>query len=116
MSWPAWLFRIVPYLGRLRAGEDLEQEMRLHVELERDRLVDIGVAPDAAARAAQHRVGWRENVFVAEPAPRPRQQGRRAVEPQRFRLRGTAPAVRRAAVPAEFTGPPRPSDPTRKVL
>ena len=25
-----------------------------------------------------------ENVFVAEPAPRPRQQGRRAVEPQRF--------------------------------
>ena len=57
MSWPAWLFRIVPYLGRLRAGEDLEQEMRLHVELERDRLVDIGVAADAAARAARRRLG-----------------------------------------------------------
>ena len=57
MSCPAWLFRIVPYLGRRRAGEDLEQEMRLHVELERDRLVDVGVAPDAAACAARRRLG-----------------------------------------------------------
>ena len=57
MSWPAWLFHIVPYLGRRRAGEDLEQEMRLHVELERDRLVDVGVAPDAAARVARRRLG-----------------------------------------------------------
>ena len=57
MSWPAWFFRIVPYLGRRRAGEDLEQEMRLHVELKRDRLVDVGVAPDAAAHAARRRHG-----------------------------------------------------------
>ena len=57
MPWPAWLVRMVPYLGRRRAGEDLEQEMRLHVELERDRLVDAGVAPDAAARAARRRLG-----------------------------------------------------------
>ena len=57
MSWLAWLFRIVPYLGRRPAGEDLEQEMRLHVELERDRLVDVGVAPDSAARAARRRHG-----------------------------------------------------------
>ena len=57
MSWPAWLFRIVPYLGRRRAGEDIEQEMRLHVELERDQLVDAGVAPDVAARAARRRLG-----------------------------------------------------------
>ena len=57
MPWPAWLFRVVPYFGRHRAGEDLEQEMRLHVELERERLIDAGVAPEAAARAARRRLG-----------------------------------------------------------
>ena len=31
--------------------------MRLHVELERDRLVGAGVAPDGAARAARRRLG-----------------------------------------------------------
>ena len=40
--------------------------------------------PGRPHRTAQHRVGRRENVFVAEPGPRPRQQGRPAVEPQRF--------------------------------
>ena len=43
-----------------------------------------GLVPGRPHRTAQHRVGRRENVFVADPAPRPRQQGRRAVEPQRF--------------------------------
>ena len=43
-----------------------------------------GLVPGRPHRTAQHRVGRRENVFVAEPAPRPRQQRRRAVEPQRF--------------------------------
>ena len=57
MSWPDWLFRIVPYLGRRRAGDDLEQEMRLHLELERERLIDAGVAPEAANRAARRRLG-----------------------------------------------------------
>ena len=57
MSWRAWLFRIVPYLGRRRADEDLEQEMRLHVELERERLTDAGVAPETAARTARRRLG-----------------------------------------------------------
>ena len=57
MPWPAWLVRVVPYFGRRRAGEDLEQEMRLHVELERERLIDAGVAPKAAARAARRRLG-----------------------------------------------------------
>ena len=41
------------------------------------------VAPTARRST---RVGRRENVFVAEPAQRPRQQRRRAVEPQRFVL------------------------------
>ncbi len=40
--------------------------------------------PGRPHHTAQHRVGRRENVFVAEPTPRPRPQGRRAVEPQRF--------------------------------
>ena len=31
--------------------------MRLHVELKRDRLIDAGVAPEAAARAARLRLG-----------------------------------------------------------
>ena len=59
MSWPDWFCRIVPYLGRRRAGEDLEQEMRLHVELERERVIGVGVAPApaAAARAARRRLG-----------------------------------------------------------
>ncbi len=43
-----------------------------------------GLVPGRPHHTAQHRVGRRENVFVAEPAPRPPQQGRRAVEPQRF--------------------------------
>ena len=43
-----------------------------------------GLVPGRPHRTAQHRVGRRENVFVAEPAPRPRQQRRRAIEPQRF--------------------------------
>ena len=66
MSWPAWLVRIVPYLGRRRAGEDLEQEMRLHVELERDRLIDAGAAPEGAARAARRRLG--NSALIREDA------------------------------------------------
>ena len=57
MSWAAWLCRIVPYLGRRRAGEDLEVEMRLHLDLERDLLIDAGLTPAAAARAARRRLG-----------------------------------------------------------
>ena len=56
-GWRARLHRIVPYLGRRQGGEDLEQEMRLHVELERERLIDAGVAPEAAARAARRKLG-----------------------------------------------------------
>ena len=35
-------------------------------------------------RSAQRRVGRREDVFVAKPAPRQRQQRARAINPQRF--------------------------------
>ena len=57
MSWPTWLCRIVPYLGRRQAGEDLEDEMRHHLELERDRLIDAGLRPAAAARTARRTLG-----------------------------------------------------------
>ena len=57
MSWPAWLCRIVPYLGRRRAEKDIEDEMRLHLELERDRQIDAGLTPAAAAHAARRRLG-----------------------------------------------------------
>ena len=57
MSWRAWLYRIVPYLGRRRARADLEDEMRLHLELERDQLLDAGLTTAAAARAARRRLG-----------------------------------------------------------
>ena len=40
-----------------------------------------GLVPGCPHRTAKHRVGRRENVFVAKPASRPRQQRRRAVEP-----------------------------------
>ena len=57
MTRPAWLYRIVPYLGRRRARADLDDEMRLHLELERERLLDAGLTPAAAARAARRRLG-----------------------------------------------------------
>ena len=52
-----WFRRVWPYLGRRQADADLREELRLHVELERDRLRDTGVPDDEAARAAQRRLG-----------------------------------------------------------
>ena len=40
----------------------------------------------SACRAAQHRIGRRENVLVAEPGARPRQQRGGPLEPQRLVL------------------------------
>ena len=45
--------------------------------------------------AAEQGVGRREDVFVAKPAPRPRQQRTRAIEVAALRPQGTAPAVLR---------------------
>ena len=52
-----WFRRVLPYLGRRQADADLREELRLHVELERERLRDTGVPDDEAARAAQRRLG-----------------------------------------------------------
>ena len=57
MRWPAWMYRLVPYLGRRQADEDLQEELRLHLELERERRRDTGVPGDEALRAARRRLG-----------------------------------------------------------
>ena len=57
MRWPTWMYRLVPYLGRRQADEDLREELRLHLELERERRRDAGVPDDEALRAARRRLG-----------------------------------------------------------
>ena len=52
-----WFRRVLPYLARRQADADLQEELRLHVELERERLRDTGVPDDEAARAARRRLG-----------------------------------------------------------
>ena len=53
MTWPPWLCRLVPYLGRGQAEEDLQEELRLHLELEHERQRDTGVPEHDAYRAAR---------------------------------------------------------------
>ena len=57
MKWPAWLYRLVPYLGRRAADRDLEEELRLHLELERERHQEAGLSEDDAVRTARQRLG-----------------------------------------------------------
>ena len=57
MRWPPWLCRLVPYLGRGQAEEDLQEELRLHLELEHERQRDAGVPEHDAYRAARRRLG-----------------------------------------------------------
>ena len=52
-----WFRRVLPYLGRRQADADLQEELRLHVELERERLRGTGVPDDEADRAARRRLG-----------------------------------------------------------
>ena len=57
MRWPSWLYRLVPYLGRRQAEEDLREELRLHLDFERERQRDSGLPEDDARRAARRRLG-----------------------------------------------------------
>ena len=45
-----------------------------------------GLVSGSPCRAAQHRIGRRENVLVTEPGARPRQQRGGPLEPQRLVL------------------------------
>ena len=57
MKRPPWLYRLLPYLGRRQAEEDLQEEIRLHLELERERWRDAGLPEDEARRAARRTLG-----------------------------------------------------------
>ena len=57
MTWPKWLCRLLPYLGRRQAEEDLHEELRLHLELERERQRDAGVPEPDDLRAARRTLG-----------------------------------------------------------
>ena len=57
MKWPAWLYRLVPYLGRRAAEQDIDAELRLHLDLERERHRDAGLSEGDAARAARLTLG-----------------------------------------------------------
>ena len=57
MHVPDWCRRLWPYLGRRQAEADLQEELRLHLELERERLRDAGVPEPEAMRAARRKLG-----------------------------------------------------------
>ena len=57
MKWPSWLYRWVPHLGRRQAEEGLQEELRLHLELERRRLLNGGVSDGDASRLARRKLG-----------------------------------------------------------
>ena len=59
MAWPFWLVRLIPYLVRRRAEAELDEELRLHVALETEHHVEVGMALDEAARVARVKTGNR---------------------------------------------------------
>ena len=64
MTWPPWLCRLLPYLRRRQAEEDLHEELRLHLELERARQRDAGVPESNVLRAARRTLG--NTVLIRE--------------------------------------------------
>ena len=57
MKWPSWLYRWVPHLGRRQAEEGLQEELRLHLALESERLRNDGVSDGDASRLARRTLG-----------------------------------------------------------
>jgi hypothetical protein len=51
------LRRLLAYFRRNRLDDDLAEEIRLHLELRRQSLIDDGVAPAEADRAARRQFG-----------------------------------------------------------
>ncbi len=66
MKWPSWLYRLVPYLGRRQAEEDLQEELRLHLELERDHGVLLRPLPYPDAGAVV-RIGESSGMIRVAP-------------------------------------------------
>jgi predicted permease len=70
MSWPGELARkIGALLRRRRLGAELEEEMRLHVELRQEENARAGIGPTEARRAARRQFGnpplWKEESQMA---------------------------------------------------
>ncbi|MEE8116728.1 MAG: ABC transporter permease [Gemmatimonadales bacterium] len=59
MNAPSWLIRFLPYLERYRAETELDEELRLHLELETQENLDRGMPPADAARRAKVWLGSR---------------------------------------------------------
>ena len=57
MTWPPWVCRIWPYLGRRQAEADVEEELRLHLQLEHERQRDAGLPEGDALRRARRTLG-----------------------------------------------------------
>ena len=57
MKWSSSLYRWVPYLGRDRAEEALQKELRLHLALERERQRENGLPEEDAQRVAKRTLG-----------------------------------------------------------
>jgi putative ABC transport system permease protein len=57
MSLSQWRRRLAAILGRDRAASELEEEMRLHLELRTRQLREQGLAPEEAGHAARRRFG-----------------------------------------------------------
>ena len=57
MKYPPWLCRLIPYLGRRQAEEDLQEELRFHLDLERERHHAAGLSKRDATRAAHLTLG-----------------------------------------------------------
>ena len=57
MTWPVWLCRVLPYLGRRQADADVAEELRLHLELERERQRETGAQDSDARRGARRTLG-----------------------------------------------------------
>ena len=64
MQLSEWLRRLVPYLGRRQGEEDLQEELRLHLELERERHRDAGLPEVDAHRAARRTLG--NSILIRE--------------------------------------------------
>ena len=54
---PRWLTRLRELLTRERRDEDLERELRAHLEAEVDDQIEAGTAPEEAQYAARRALG-----------------------------------------------------------
>lgn len=81
-------FSLRSHFLRRRAESEMEQEMRLHLDLEVDNNVRLGMSPDAARRAALVAFGGVENAKEGVRDERPLRWLEHAAGDARFAVRG----------------------------